>query len=344
MPRTSPLPPESQALLSNGAGTRPTPDTDPETQRLEQLDHEVLLADHQAVSERIEREVDEMLAAAAEKRRALTDGAIDHLRAETRSHLPAVLEEDTNGDVPPAAVLLAQAEVRARADKLTEQAEAAAQASAKVAAFVQRVAQMEIELTRTRAERDELQALLEISENEREQALADLRDLPARAAGLDAQLQAVEAEEAPHEQPVTAPAPRPAAAHGGEEEAADLLVAAARAADDVRNASRARALRTLTKARDLAALAHAETERERLELAALQTRRVEAEREAEEILARAHAEAERVVAAIEDERGRARELLTGMLASLEADDVAPPETFMTDLSSRLHETADRPTS
>jgi len=116
-------------------------------------------------------------------------------------------------------------------------------------------------------------------------------------------------------------------AYAPERDAARLLVGAARAAEDVREASWARALHTLTKARDLSALLHAQTERERAALAEMQERRgqvereaeailveagrvegemqerrVQVEREAEAILAGARAEADRVVAVTEEER------------------------------------------
>jgi hypothetical protein len=73
----------------------------------------------------------------------------------------------------------------------------------------------------------------------------------------------------------------------GEGEAAELLIAATRAAEDVRLGSRARALRTLTKARELAALVRAEADREREALADSRERRAQVESMAEEMLAEA---------------------------------------------------------
>ena len=80
------------------------------------------------------------------------------------------------------------------------------------------------------------------------------------------------------------------------------------------------------------------------DLAAAHERREKAEAEAEEILAGARAQADRVVTSVEDERARMRELLSGALASLEAEvsthvDGADmtPEDLVSDLATRLQE-------
>jgi F0F1-type ATP synthase membrane subunit b/b' len=75
-------------------------------------------------------------------------------------------------------------------------------------------------------------------------------------------------------------------------------------------------------------------------LAETQERREQIQREADEILIRARAEADRVVAAIEDERNRVRELLTGALASLDGERAASSEGLIADLEFRLHETTE----
>ena len=222
-----------------------------------------------------------------------------------------------------------------------EAAEGDASASARsVAELMRRSATVEDQLLQTREARADLEARLERAESERTRALADLHEASERASDLGRRLQAFEDEQRPPG-PAEAETPQPAAADG---EAAQLLVAAARAAEDVRAASRARALRTLTKARDLAALVQAQTEREQAALAATQERRDEVEREANRVLARAQAEADSFVMAIEDERRRVRELLTGALVSLDAEGASPSEGLMADLESRLHETTEPTTT
>ena len=92
-----------------------------------------------------------------------------------------------------------------------------------------------------------LERRLERAGAERAQALADLQQMSERASELGERLAAIEDEQHAREQlqAATAESAVPDA------EAARLLLAAARAADDVRAASRARALRTLNKAREL---------------------------------------------------------------------------------------------
>jgi DivIVA domain-containing protein len=242
-------------------------------------------------------------------------------------------------------------------------AEGEARASAKsVAELMQRSPAAKNQPPQSREARDVLEVRLERSEREREQALADLRQVSERASALDKRLEELEGEQRKRTQPV-AEAVQPAVADG---EAAKLLVAATRAAEDVRDASRQRALHTLTRARDLSALVQAQTERERAALAEIQQRRNEIQREvdeilagvraeadrevaqrrseiqgeADEILAGARAEADHTVAAIEAERLRMRDVLTGVLTSLDAEAVSPPDGIMADLESRLHETAE----
>jgi DivIVA domain-containing protein len=216
-----------------------------------------------------------------------------------------------------------------------------------------------------------LQARLERSEAERERTLEQLRQATVRVSELEGHLAAL--EEAQRARPQQQDEAGGAATPLSDDEAARLLVAAARAADDVRGAARSRALRTLTKARELAALVQAQTERERAELAEaqqrrgdvereteeirrhareeadraaseIQQRRAEAAREADEIVARARAEAERTADAMEEERDRVRHLLVGALASIEAEVAKPPSTLMVDLESRLNEHTDQPSA
>ena len=224
-----------------------------------------------------------------------------------------------------------------------EAAEGEASASARsVAELMRRSATVEDQLVQMREERADLEARLELAESDREQALSDLHEAVGRASDLGRRLESFENGELPPEH-VEATIPQTAAA-AADGEAAQLLVAAARAAEDVRTASRARALHTLTKARDLAALVQAQTEREQAALVATQERRDEIEREANRVLARAQAEADSFVMAIEDERRRVRELLTGALVSLDSESTSPPESLMTDLESRLHETTEPTTT
>jgi DivIVA domain-containing protein len=183
-----------------------------------------------------------------------------------------------------------------------------------------------------------LESRLDRAEGEREQALADLRRTSQRASELSECLSRLENAQStlsqtqlPTEETLSSVA---------DAEAARLLVAAARAADDVRDAARARALRTLKKARELSALVHAQVEREREELAEMQERRRQVEHEAEEILAQARAEAAHIVAATDAERQRVRELLTSALASLEAEAATSTGNLVGDLSARLDLSSD----
>ena len=281
-------------------------------------------------------------------------------------------------------------------------AEDEARASAKsVAELMQRAAPATGQQPPTRKALREFEARLGRSERDRDQARADLREATGRAAGLEEQLgrserdrkQAVaDLQEASArlgelggrfealEQERQVLAQRQAEvppAEAADDEAARLLVAAATAAEDVRDASRARALRTLLGARErakrldeqlereqaslveaqrrsaevehesaeiLASLSEAQRRRDEVaheaaeilaSLAEAQQRRDEVEQEADEILARARTEGDRLAASVEQDVQRVRALLTGTLASLEAE--VGKEGLMTDLESRLHE-------
>lgn len=230
-----------------------------------------------------------------------------------------------------------------------EAAEGEARVSAKsVAELVHRVSTAESELAETRAARDELTERLRRVEAERRQAVGELRETAERAAQLEKRVQAF--EEALRNRPqigtdgsgVSPPTPRPGVAFASspaasETEAARLLLAAARASDELREAARAQARNAMKKVRQRAAAVSAETERERIVLGEAQERRRRADREAEELLAQARAEAERVAAALDEERGRVRALLTDALSSLDQESSRPPEDLVADLSSRLRE-------
>jgi DivIVA domain-containing protein len=180
-----------------------------------------------------------------------------------------------------------------------------ARASAKsVAELMQRSPTTKGQPAQTREPPDELEARLERSETGREQALADLREASERASDLGRRLEAFEDEQRQREQAVAEVA-QPAVADG---EAATLLVVAARAAEDVRNASRERALRTLTKARERAMQFQVEADRERAALVEMQDRRTQLEREANEILAQARDGMERERAALAEMEERREQL------------------------------------
>jgi len=245
-----------------------------------------------------------------------------------------------------------------------------AQASSKsVAELIQRGSTAGDQLAQTRKSRDELAAKLDAAERDRKQAVTELREVSERASDLERRLdnlrQRREGEVHRAGQPAVA-----------ESEVAALLIAATRAAEDVREASRGRALRTLLRARERAAqlrdeaeheraaaaemlerrgqaereaneiLAGLEERREQAEqaerkasemLAEAETRRIQAERDANEILAGARGEAERLVTSVEDERHRVRKLLVGALESLDAEGKTPPEGLVADLSTRLQD-------
>ncbi len=229
--------------------------------------------------------------------------------------------------------------------------------AASVAELVQRASAAETEAARLREGRlevEELEERLLRVEREREQAVSDLRESAARVAELDARVQAFEeaGERAGAGDEEAAPSEAlPASSRAGsDDEAGRLLLAAVRAADELRESSRARALGTLQRARERAASVDATVERERTAVAEMEERRREAERIANEMLAQARAEAERVAAErreaerlaaeISDERSRVRQFLVGALSALDpGGDLS--ESLLADLSSRLPEAGER---
>ncbi len=155
-----------------------------------------------------------------------------------------------------------------------------AEASSKsVAELIQRCSTAGDQLAQTRQSRDELAAKLDAAERDRKRAVTELREVSERASDLERRLNAY----GNVRQRQGGEAERPGEAAGVDREAATLLVAAARAAEDVREASRARALRTLIRARERAAQLRDEAERERAAVAEMLERREQAEREANEI-------------------------------------------------------------
>ena len=256
-----------------------------------ELDVEAMLADRVAVAERISREVDEVVAAAAEKRGAYLDWTIGNLRGDARAQ-PAAPSRATPPDEEAARLLVASARA---ADDVREASRA--------------------EALRTLTEAREASALVEAQTERERAALAEIRERRAQV----------------------------------EREAEELLAETGRVEDEIQE-RRARAER---EAEEL--LARAQAEADRVLAGAGQERRVQAEREAEELLARARAEADRVaaeteerrgqvareadearlraneadriVAAAEKERQRVRKLLAGAIASLDVDAraAAPPE-------------------
>jgi hypothetical protein len=54
---------------------------------IHRLDREAMLAEHRAVAERVQREVDEAVATAAEKRRASFEQFFDHMRVKAATRL-----------------------------------------------------------------------------------------------------------------------------------------------------------------------------------------------------------------------------------------------------------------
>lgn len=223
--------------------------------------------------------------------------------------------------------------------------------AASVAELTQRVASAEEAARRALQARDEAAARLAAAEGGQAQALTDLHAANDRAAALGARVQELEEadsrrDEVAHEavadvEPVTSPP---------DAEAASLLVAAVRAAEELRQSSRARALATLKRARERAASVEAEVEREQGALAEAQDRRRDAERVAGELLEQARAEAERVAAErreaerlaaeVGDERRRMQTFLAGALSALEPSG-GDSEGLLADLSSRLPEAGER---
>jgi hypothetical protein len=251
---------------------------EPEAHR---LDREALLADHRTVAERIRREVDEMVAVAAEKSRAYAEQVIDRMRADATAQPPKPASPPSDGEAARLLVAAARA-----AEEVREASRLRALQT----------------LTRARERARELDA-----ETGRQRAvLAEMQQQRERA----------------------------------EREAAELIERARAEADSLLAAMEEERRSQIEN--ELAAL-HAETERERVALAALHEQRLQAEREADEIRARARAEAEGVVAAIELERRRVRELLSGAIASLDAGAGAGPDNLAGDLASRLNERRESPT-
>jgi len=118
------------------------------------------------------------------------------------------------------------------------------------------------------------------------------------------------------------------------DKAAQVLIAATVAAADIRDASRSRALRTLTKARALSVRLRAQIEQEQADLRDAEQRRLEVERDVERMIISARAEANRTAAAVKEERERVQGLLRSALALLEGEDSSMRSDLVLDLGLR----------
>jgi hypothetical protein len=270
-------------------------------------DVEAMLADREAAAERIRREVDEVVAAAAEKRGAYVDWKIENLRGDARVR-PDASSQTTSPDGRAARLLVASAraaeDVRnaSRAEALRTLTEAR-EASALVEAETERerAALVELRERRARAERQAEELLVETGRVERE-----MQERQARA----------------------------------ERESAELLAQAQAEADRVLAAAEEeRRVRVERESAEL--LASARAEADRIVAAAEEERRVRAERESAELLASIRKEADRIVAVTEEERGRVRKLLAGAIASLDVGTTAPGSP-VEEPASRLPETMGPP--
>lgn len=278
---------------------------EPEVHR---LDREQLLADHVAVAERVRREVDEMTAAAAEKRGAYMDWTLEALRGNDHRVLGAATVESTTSDREAARLLVASARA---ADDVREAARAEALRTLREAREASALVEAQTERERV--------ILAEITER-RVQAERDAEELLAEAGRVEGEMQE-----------------RRAAA---EREAERILAEAMAEADRVLTTADAEH-RVLVEREAEAVLAEARADADRIG-AELEERRKKLDAEAEEIRVRGR-EADRIVAATETERLRVRELLAGAIASLEVDQQARahhPESLAGDLASRLHGTTE----
>ena len=275
-----------------------------------QLDREAMLADHEAVAERVRREVDEMVAAAAEKRHAHFDQVIDHLRSDVDAQQPTAVPDGEAARLLVAAAHAAE-DVReashARAlQTLTQARERAEQIDAETERRRAALAEME---ERCRQAEHEAGEILARARTEAESVVAALEE--GRRARVDREAEAILA---------------------GARAEAERVVAAIEEERRVQIEREANEILARTRAEAEQAVTAIEEERRR-----------QAERDADEIRAHARDEAQHVVAAIEEERRRVRELLTGAIATLDAEAASQPDNIVGDLSSRLQETRE-PTS
>lgn len=273
------------------------------------LDREAMLADHEAVAERVRRDVDEMVAAAAEKRHAHFDQVIDHLRSDVDAQQPTAVPDGEAARLLVAAAHAAE-DVReashARAlQTLTQARERAEQIDAETERRSAALAEME---ERCRQAEHEAGEILAGARAEAESVVAALEE--GRRARVDREAEAI---------------------------LAGARVEAERVAAAIEEERRGEIER---EANEILARTRAEAEQA---VTAIEEDRRQAERDADEIRAQARDEAQHVVAAIEEERRRVRELLTGAIATLDAEAAPQPDNIVGDLSSRLQETRE-PTS
>jgi hypothetical protein len=255
------------------------------------LDVEEMLADRVAVAERVSREVDEVVAAATEKRGAYIDWTLGNLRRDAREQ-PAAPSRATPPDGEAARLLVASARA---AEDVREASRA--------------------EALRTLTEAREAAAVVEAQTERERAALAGIRERRAQVAREAEELLAETGRVEGEMQKRRARA---------ESEAAALLAVAQAEADRVLGAAEEeRRAQGAREAEEILAEARAEADRLAAEI---EERRKMVERGAEALRAQAH-EADRIVAVTEEERRRVRKLLAGAIASLDVDAkaAAPPE-------------------
>jgi len=269
-------------------------------------DREAQRAEHAAIDERIRQEVDGMVAAAAEKREAAFDQFVDRLRAELDAQPPRSMSAEAAPVSEATSLLLAAARA---AEDVREASRARALET--LTSAREEAELLEAENARRRA------ALAEELELLRRQAESDAEEIVARARGqADRIATAFEEERRAEIERETA-----------------LILANAVSVEEERRAKVERETEEI--------LARTRAEAEEAATTMLEERRREAVREADEIRAKAQAEAEHILVESADERQRIRELLSGAIATLDAEATADsqPGTLTGDLASRLPDAA-----
>ena len=321
--------------------------------QIHQTDLEAMQADHQALAERVERQVEEKMAAAVEKRREYVDHVIDRMRAADLQPTPgAAPDEEATRVLLAAARAAADVRVASRARALrtlTKARERARQVDLQTEQVAARLAELEERRAHLEREREQI---LETPRAEADRIMAAAAATEARAAETEQEANEILAK-------ATAEADRLMAITDAgrreqvEREANEILAKATAESDRLLVAAAVAEDRGAKIEREAnALLAEARAEAAALE----QERREQVEREAQEILARAHAEADRALSAANAERSQVRDLLTGALSSLDTsaslDTAGPTGTAVAssstdlvgDLSSRLQETVTDPTA
>lgn len=308
-------------------------------------DHQAMLAEHAAVAERVEREVEEALAAAAEKRRAFESSQFGRMRAGSGTPPSARgrFEEDASR------LLLAAARAaddvrqtsRGRAlDTLRRARERARRVDAEADAAKMAVAELD---ERLREAEEERAAIVAEGHAEAARIVAEGRLAEERASELERHAKVLyESREAEIERLAGEAAQQRRAEIDAE--ARDIVTAAQAQADEIA----ARADRVEEQSERLLMEAQSEAERIAVTAAATQERAIALAREAEESLARATAESDRLMAVTAEERleaaeAQAKEIVDTaraeadrrLLAAAEAEDrAAKLERAATDLHER----------